>query len=535
MVAHEESTVRAASRPDSSVPSKAGMRRRFRLDIKAIIRNIDRTALLACGLLAVLLALRCALAAGLPLAFDEAYYWLWSKHLALGYYEHPADIALAIRAGTFLFGDTQWGVRAVPVILSVVASAAVWRNAALLLSSEKMGAIACLLFNSTLMISAETMGATPDSLLVAAAALLLWAIAELETSGDRRWWLAAGAAAGLAISAKYTGFFLCGSLVLWLAANSHVRTWLRTPWPYAGALIAVLFFVPTLYWNATHGFVSFAFQFRRVGDAGAGHVFEFAIGQIALASPFVIVLAGFGLARNWRIWRGRPTLAFAAATVLPAFLFFVLDAFHDRVQGNWPCFAYPAVVLLAAQSFAKAARSGPVERLSRAWALPVALLILFLVDVQASFGILPLGMRDPIARMTAIGFAPVAAQVDAEAAGLKARAIVTTNYAMTSWLSFYAHAPVDIVQVEDEKRFLSSPPAGREELAGNLLYVTARPDKELPGIHERFSQVSPLARLERSRNGHPISAIYLYRISGFRGGAAGRVPWAGRGKELQAN
>ena len=50
--------------------------------------------------------LRLLAAAWTPLTFDEAYYWLWSRHLAFGYYDHPPMVALLIRAGTLIAGDT---------------------------------------------------------------------------------------------------------------------------------------------------------------------------------------------------------------------------------------------------------------------------------------------------------------------------------------------------------------------------------------------------------------------------------------------
>ena len=61
--------------------------------------RLNRTGL---GLvaLAVLTLLRLALAARLPLAPDEAYYFLWSRHLQAGYFDHPPMVALWIRAGT---------------------------------------------------------------------------------------------------------------------------------------------------------------------------------------------------------------------------------------------------------------------------------------------------------------------------------------------------------------------------------------------------------------------------------------------------
>jgi len=47
----------------------------------------------------------------LELVPDEAYYWLWSKHLAASYRDKGPAIAWTIAAGTKLFGDTVFGIR----------------------------------------------------------------------------------------------------------------------------------------------------------------------------------------------------------------------------------------------------------------------------------------------------------------------------------------------------------------------------------------------------------------------------------------
>ncbi len=75
-----------------------------------------------------LIGLRLVMAAVLPLSADEAYYWLWSKHLAAGYYDHPPAIAFVIRFGTLLLGDSELGVRLGGVLLSILASWFVWRT-----------------------------------------------------------------------------------------------------------------------------------------------------------------------------------------------------------------------------------------------------------------------------------------------------------------------------------------------------------------------------------------------------------------------
>ena len=87
----------------------------------------------------------------LPLTADEAYYWMWSKHLAFGYYDHPPAIAWIIRAGTALLGDTAFGVRASGLLLSGLASWFVWQAARALLKDEARALAATLLFNLTLM------------------------------------------------------------------------------------------------------------------------------------------------------------------------------------------------------------------------------------------------------------------------------------------------------------------------------------------------------------------------------------------------
>ena len=483
----------------------------------------------------VLICLRFIMATTLPLSFDEAYYWLWSKHLAPGYFEHPAAIAFAIRAGTFLFGDTEFGVRFVPLLASVGSTWAVWRSAAMFLSDEFAGAIASLLFNATLMVAAEGLGATPDSLLVAAAAMLLWTIANLERTQDGRWWLAVGAAEGAAVAAKYTGFLLCASVAMWLLASAFRRRpsagsgWLKTIWPYAGAAVALLFFAPTLYWNAAHGFISFRFQASRIliDHPGARYLFELLGSQMALASPGVLVLAGMSSYRILRFRNAERSLYLVCLVLWLPLSFFALHSLHDRVQGDWPCFVYPALAILAAKSFREIPKADSPSRITQLVliiGIPIEVIILAISYAQAWFGVFPLGRSDPIARMIGVGLRPVVAEIAAYATDTRARAIVTTNYPTTAWLRFYERPRLPIIQIADDDRFLSSPPATRDELQGNLLYVTQHSRRELPIVRRYFSTAVFCGGVVRSRNGQPIDEFAIYSVRGLRGPAAGRLP-----------
>src|SRR5215213_10135897 len=73
-----------------------------RLQMTILKRNFHGLPLWFYGLLALCVFAQWALAARLNLSFDEAYYWLWSQHLQLSYYDHPPLVAWAIRLSTSL-------------------------------------------------------------------------------------------------------------------------------------------------------------------------------------------------------------------------------------------------------------------------------------------------------------------------------------------------------------------------------------------------------------------------------------------------
>ena len=482
--------------------------------------------------IAVLTLLRFILAAWLPLSFDEAYYWLWSRHLALSYFDHPPAIAYAIRAGTAIFGDTSFGVRFVALASSVLASWAVWDSARLLLGNRHTAGLACLYFNLTLMVAAETMAATPDAMALAAAVFVLWSLVKLQASGDGRWWLAVGAAGGLCLLSKYTGFFLGAGVLFWLIAARAGRRWLTSPWPYVAGVLALGLFAPVIVWNASHDWQSFKFQFGRVAEGGwtPRYLLEFVLAQLALASPFLLLLAGAGFARASRFNKDAPPIALLACLMWPSLAYFAVHALHDRVQGNWPSYLFPVLAILAAYAGSAVWHGTRVRRfvtVCRALAAPVAALLLAAVYAQAFFGVVH--TRDPIVRLAAIDFAPVAAEIEHRAQEQKARAIVTTSYATTAWLAFYLKPTIPVVQANETFRWLAAPEAAPALAHGPLLYVTLAPKKPgahraLPAIASQFTQLHYLGGVDRRRHNVWIETYDIYSASGWDGAVLGRTP-----------
>jgi 4-amino-4-deoxy-L-arabinose transferase-like glycosyltransferase len=479
--------------------------------------GLERQTQIVAVSLAALIVVRGIVAAVTPLAFDEAYYWQWSKNLAWGYYDHPPLIAFIIRAGTAIFGDTSLGVRFVPLLLSILATIAVWRAGAILLGSEHAGALSALIFNAMPMIGVEMLVATPDAPQIAAAAVLLYTLAKLAKTGNGAWWIAAGAAAGLGLLSKYTALFLGLGMLFWLIAVPSQRRWLLSFWPYLGGVVALLMFLPVILWNAEHEWISFRLQFGRVGSGGftLRYLGEFLAGQIGLASPFIAILGVAGLVSIAR--SPGSNRALIAALAVPALAFFVWQSLRGRVQGNWPSFLYPGfAVAAAAASLNPALQAWRGLRWSARLASPVALVMTALIYAQAVWGIVPV-IREPISRMLAVGIERVADDIEVLRGQNNANAILTTSYELRGWLSFYLPSRPPVIQINERFRWLNEPAPPPDLFQGPLLYVTQIRNDQSEALAKRFREVTPLAHIGRYRNGATFDEYMVYRVEGPEG------------------
>lgn len=466
--------------------------------------------------IAVLILLHAVMAGLLPLSADEAYYWLWSRHLAAGYYDHPPAIAFLIRGGTLLFGDNEFGVRFGGILLSVLTSWFVWQAALAILGDRTRAALAALLFNLTLMIGVEMLAMTPDTPSIAATAAFLFCLARLQSSKNGSWWLWAGLAAGLGLLAKYSGFFVGAGGLVWLLSSPRARPWLATPWPWLGGVLALGVFLPNLWWQAQHHWMTFAFQFGRVtsGHLSLRFLAELIGAQLGLATPFILVLACLGA---WRA-RARDDARFLPlALMLPALIYFLIHALHDRVQGNWPGFLYPMLAILAADAFAPG-RDG------RGWcsrlAAPVAGIFLLLAYLQATTSLVPL-KQDPLARLLGIGVGKVAGDVAAVARTAQAKAVLAGDYETTAWLRFYAPA-LAVVAIDQPDRYLDAPsmPLGD----GPYLYLADMARPASGQVVEQFAQSRKFPDIIRGRRGRAIARYGLWEVRTPKSSIQGKMP-----------
>jgi len=487
-------------------------------DPQAILKRVSFALIVA------LLLLRAVMAAKLPLSADEAYYWLWSQHLAAGYFDHPPMIAWLIWPGTQLFGDTPLGVRLAGVILSLPACWFVWQAAALILKNDALAVLALLFFNLTLMVSVELLAATPDMPSTVTSAAMIYFLARVQAKNEGLSWLGVGVSAGLGLLSKFSVLFLGGGVLLWMVLDGGARKWLASPWPYLAAALALLIDAPNLIWQAHHHWQTLAFQFGRVGT---GHftlrfLGEFLAAQLGLATPLIFVLMAIGLWHATRLANaarlgdgtgesnGRVMLAMLVWVGLG---YFFAHALHDRVQGNWPCFLYPALVILAADTASFGAR----ERWIALAAAPLALVLVLLVYVQAQFQPFAL-KKDPLARMLGREFAPIGDVVAALVKSHLADAVLTTDYETTAWLRFN-QPDLPVIQVNEPQRFADAPSADAKLLQRSLIYVAEFRRDQHPLVQQLFAYTGFPTQLQT-----PSSLYMVYPVGRPKSSPIGKMP-----------
>ncbi len=475
-------------------------------------------------LLLMLTAVRVAVAAHMPLSADEAYYWVWSKALAPGYLDHPPMVALWIRLGTSVAGDTPLGVRLLGPISALLGSLFLLSAAEDFAPNLRAGPRAICLLNATLVLNVGAVVMTPDTPLLFFWTAALAACGKLIQTGRPGWWLLIGLLVGLALDSKYTGVLLGASLGAWTTLVPAARRWLRCWQLWAGATMSAACFAPVIWWNATHGFVSFLKQGGRGGDwhpaQSLRFLAELLIGQIGLATPWVALLlvCGAVFAARGLMRRDERLGLLACVIVLPAAVF-CEHALGGRVQANWPAVIFPAAALAAACM--------PKMRYwPQASALGVLIAVFVFLQAAAALIVLPRWLDFTLIRLA--GWSNLAGQVFVAQSREKLGFVVADEYGLASELAFRLHTQV--LGVEDRWVYFNALP--QEPLAGRS-GLLVRSDREYgqPSPH-LWSSITPLGSIARARRGVVAETYHLFRVTGGPETTGASLP---QGKQVGTN
>ena len=290
----------------------------------------------------------------IQLSQDEAYQWVWSKHLALSYYSKPPGIALIQFAGTSLFGDNAFGVRFFSPLFAAILSVMVMRFFA-----REVGARPAfwllLIVIATPLLGVGTILMTIDPPLV-----LCWTWAliagwrAVQPDGQTRHWLIVGLAMGLAFLCKYTAAFQIICWAVFFALSPKARGHLRRPGPWLALLVFLFCTLPVVIWNCQHGWSTLN---DVGGDAGLHshwrptlrYFWDFLFSEAALLNPVFFIGSLWALFGFWKWRRERPLWLYLFCMGAPVFLGYWLYSFHSRILPNWIAVAIvPMLCLMVA-------------------------------------------------------------------------------------------------------------------------------------------------------------------------------------------
>jgi hypothetical protein len=209
-------------------------------------------------------------------------------------------------------------------------------------------------------------------------ALFLWQYKHFLAGDSWKNVLLLGLIAAALLYSKYHGV-----LVLLFVVLSNLKL-LRYAKVYAAGLFALVLFIPHLYWQSGHNWISFRYHLfeSNVNPYKFSYTTDYLLGQFLLAGPF----AGFLLWPAAFLFRSQNSFERALKfTAVGFFLFFLLSTLKGKVEPNWTSPAIIPVMVLAHQFFLQ-------KRGWRKWLLrqlPVTLLLVFAFRIIMVVDLIP--------------------------------------------------------------------------------------------------------------------------------------------------
>ena len=280
----------------------------------------------------------------IPFYSDETYYWIWSKKLALSYFDHPPMVAYMIKATT-LFGDSAMEIRLSAPLLMAGSAYLLYRLAKTMFD-ERVALYTFYIFLTSLLVQGASTIITPDIPLIFFWTLTLYTAYLYIEEGKRPYALWMGLSAGALLLSKYTGVLLPASLGLYILIFR--RSLFLDRYLYFAIILCLLVFSPVIYWNAMHDFISFKFQLGHgIAEEKIFHpeyFFKFIGEQLVIFHPLYLLPLLYFIAKDREIFTRKKL--FLLIPFLFTLAFFIYFSAFKKANAQWAVPAYLSASVL---------------------------------------------------------------------------------------------------------------------------------------------------------------------------------------------
>ena len=475
------------------------------------LRNISPTRL-AIFLILAAVGYRFWFATQIGLVADEAYYWLWSKHLAASYRDKGPAIAWTIALGTKMFGDTVFGIRFFAVLLSGGVGWLLFVLARRLY--DERTALWCLLMGLAMPILAVgSILMTIDSLSVffwALAVLIFWNALH---NGRTSTWFWLGLAIGAGFLAKFTNGVQLVCIALFLLWSKEHRPLLFSRKILILGAAFGLASMPILWWNIQTGWVHAMALHSRSGVTNSFHVrplqlLRFVGEQLGVMSPFfalgIVVAAVALLLKRGGDLRTR----FLLSQFLPIYGLFLFFSLNSAGHANWTVPALVTGIVFTVVFWRELVARRPAWRWGVGAAFAIALIMTL---VMHNTEILHLPQRlDPLFR--AQGWPDYAAHVQKARETNRANRLVASHYSLASLMAFYLP--------DQPVTYLVPAPYGSSQFTlwpgyqvtpdTRALYVTSDTRPVPQPLQDQFTRIELVDDFWSQHHGRPMNHVCIY-------------------------
>ena len=270
---------------------------------------------------------------------DEAYYFLYGKYLAWGYFDHPPMVALMVRISSWLFNGNL-GVRFMTVLLQIPTLVLIWLQIDKKdIQDDRSVRLFFIIAASLVMFVVSGFTTTPDAPLLFFTALFLYAYKNFLNKDSWAFTLLISVSMAALFYSKYQGVLVIGFVIL-----SNMRLLLNARF-WAAAILALVLCTPHFCWQFINGFPSFKYHLvNRSEPFKWSFVLEYLPNQLATFNPFTFVAVVYVL------FKYRPGQKFESAQyfiIVGLILFFWMTTFTGHAEPQWTMAAsVPMIILL---------------------------------------------------------------------------------------------------------------------------------------------------------------------------------------------
>lgn len=491
-------------------------------------------------LIAGTMLVRISMAAALGLGMDETYVVAAGREPQLGYFDHPPAVWWLSWAGAHLgAGSAPVAVR-LPFIALFAGSTWLTYRLGTVLFSRRAGLWAAVAMNLSPVIGLTAASwVLPDGplffSLIAFALCLVIALrtgptnlrgAPWEISAEQ-WlpWLGAGLFAGFALLSKYNAVLVLAGAVVGVLTQPSFRVWLRRPHPYVAALLALAVFAPVIWWNAGHGWASFAFQAGRAGGGALHPLGPLLVlgGESVFLLPwiwfFLMVCLAAALRRGPA---GRDSWLMACMALPPIILFAAVALWsRQRVLFHWAAAGYLMLFPLLGNEIATWIGRRPWVSKTLAATSGLILVALAVVSFEynsawASRQVSHLGFRqDP--NLEAVPWTGLrTALAQRGMLDWKGLAVGTLNWRDAGKADYALDGALPVICLCDDSREYGFKNPTERFRGHDILIVTPsdRLDRIDDSVKNRFEEILPLEPVTITHNGQPV--LELAVIAGWQ-------------------